>query len=82
MGNRRPAGPRRRRKRTHATGMYPLFPAVLLTDEGQSNALHGCTRVKPRVSACEPLCAIFLGEPCVYSISDVKANVSHLREDV
>ena len=36
----------------------------------------------PRVSPCVPLCAIFLGEPSVYSISDVKANVSHLREDV
>ena len=27
------------------------------------------------VSACKPLCAIFLREPSVYSLSSVKANV-------
>ena len=30
------------------------------------------------VSACEPLCAIFLGKPSVYPLSPVKANVGHL----
>ena len=30
------------------------------------------------VSACGPLCAIFLREPSVYSLSSVKANVGHL----
>ena len=29
------------------------------------------------VSACEPLCAIFLREPSVYPLSPVKANVGH-----
>ena len=32
--------------------------AFLLGDVGQSNVLHDCTRVKPRVSACKPMCAI------------------------
>ena len=34
----------------------------------------------PRVSPCEPLCAIFLREPSVYPLSGVKANVGHLCE--
>ena len=33
---------------------------------------------KASVSACEPLCAIFLREPSVYPLSLAKANVSHL----
>ena len=32
------------------------------------------------VSACEPLCAIFLRKPSVYPLSLVKANVGHLCE--
>ena len=35
---------------------------------------------KAPVSACEPLCAIFLREPSVYPLSPVKANVGHLWE--
>ena len=35
---------------------------------------------KARVSACEPLCAIFLRKPSVYPISGVKANVGRLCE--
>ena len=34
----------------------------------------------PRVSACEPLCAIFLRKASVYPLSPVKANVGHLCE--
>ena len=34
----------------------------------------------PLVSACEPLCAIFLREPGVYPFLPMKANVSHLWE--
>ena len=34
----------------------------------------------PPVSACEPLCAIFLRKPSVYPLSGVKANVGHLCE--
>ena len=33
-----------------------------------------------RVSACEPLCAIFLRKPSVYPLSLVKANVGRLWE--
>ena len=62
--------------------MHPLPPAVLLPNEGQSNAMHGYTRVKHRVSACKPLCAIFIEAPSVYSLSGVKTNVSHLWKDV
>ena len=58
--------------------MHPLPPAILLLDERRSNALHGYTRVKPRVSVRKALCAIFIREPSVYSISGVKANVRHL----
>ena len=35
---------------------------------------------KARVSACVPLCAIFLGKPSVYPLSPVKANVGRLCE--
>ena len=34
----------------------------------------------PRVSPCEPLCAIFLREPSVCPLSLVKANMGHLYE--
>ena len=34
----------------------------------------------PRVSPCEPLCAIFRRKPSVYPLSPVKANVGHLCE--
>ena len=34
----------------------------------------------PPVSACEPLCAIFLRKPSVYTLSPVKANVGRLWE--
>ena len=62
--------------------MHPLPPAVLLPDAERSNALYGYTRVKPRVSACKPLCVIFIEAPSVYSLSGVTTNVSHLWEDV
>ena len=35
---------------------------------------------KAPVSACVPLCAIFLGKPSVYPLSPVKANVGRLCE--
>ena len=35
---------------------------------------------KAPVSACKPLCAIFLRKPSVYTLSPVKANVGHLCE--
>ena len=34
----------------------------------------------PRVSPCEPLCAILLRKPSVYPLSPVKANVGRLWE--
>ena len=37
-------------------------------------------RGKTPVSACKPLCAIFLRKPSVYPLSGVKANVGHLCE--
>ena len=35
---------------------------------------------KAPVSACKPLCAIFLRRPSVYPLSPVKANVGRLWE--
>ena len=76
-----PAGPRRRRKRTHAIGVHPLPPAVLsvaisLVAKDRAVAEGG----KARVSACKPLCAILLRKPSVYPISPVKADVGRLCE--
>ena len=36
--------------------------------------------VSPRVSPCEPLCAIFIRKASVYPLSPVKANVGRLCE--
>ena len=38
----------------HAMGVYPLPLAIFLCEVGQSNVLHSCTRVKPRVSVSKP----------------------------
>ena len=80
-GSRSPARPRRRRKRTHAIGVHPLPPAVLsvtISLAAQDCAVAGGG--KAPVSACEPLCAIFLRKPSVYPLSPVKANVGRLCE--
>ena len=58
--SRSPAGPRRRRKRTHAVGVHPLPPAVLsvaIPLAAQDRAVAGGG--KAPVSPCVPLCAIF-----------------------
>ena len=76
-----PAGPRRRRKRTHAIGVHPLPPAFLLVTislAAQSPAV--AKGGKAPVSACEPLCAILLRKPSVYPLLLVKANMGHLCE--
>ena len=52
------------------------FPKRVKQSEG-SNSTPSET---PPVSACKPLCAIFLGKPSVYPLSPVKANVGHLCE--
>ena len=65
-----PAGLRRRRKRTHATGVHPLPPAVLCPNvRGVSETLRAAAGVKPCVSACKPLCAVFVRESRVYTLS-------------
>ena len=48
--------------------------------ESGSETLHTAARVKPRVSACKPLCAILLAKASVYPLSGMKANVSRLCE--
>ena len=71
------AGPRRRRKRTHATDVHPLSPAVLsaaISPAAQSRTV--AEGGKPPASPCEPLCAIFLRKPSVYPLSGLKANVA------
>ena len=80
-GSRSPAGPRHRRKRTHAIGVHPFSPVVLsvaILPAAQSRAVAGGG--KAPVSACKPLCAIFLRRPSVYPLSGVRANVSRLCE--
>ena len=80
-GSRSPAGPRHRRKRTHAIGVHPFSPVVLsvaILPAAQSRAVAGGG--KAPVSACKPLCAIFLRKPSVYPLSGVRANVSRLCE--
>ena len=66
-------------KRTHATGVHPLLPAVLavaISLAAQDRAVAGGG--KAPVSACGPLCAIFRREPSVCPLSLVKANVGRL----
>ena len=50
------------------------FRAISLAAQSRAVTEGG----KVPVSPCEPLCAIFLRKPSVYSISDVKANVKRL----
>ena len=52
------------------------FPKRVKQSEGRDSAPVG----NAPVSACKPLCAIFLREPSVYPFSSVKANVGHLWE--
>ena len=66
-------------KRTHATGMHPLSPAILsvaIPLAAQDHAVAGGG--KASVSPCEPLCALLLAEASVYPLSLVKANVGCL----
>ena len=52
------------------------FRAILLAAQSQAVIAEG----KAPVSACEPLCAIFLRKASVYPLSPAKANVGHLCE--
>ena len=61
--------------------------AVLIPGPGMFVNVRNAPRVviappseTPRVSPCEPLCAILLRKPSVYPLSPVKTNVSHLCE--
>ena len=61
--------------------------AVLIPGPGMLVNVRNALRVvipppseTPRVSPCEPLCAIFLRKPSVYPLSPVKANVGRLWE--
>ena len=52
------------------------FRAILLAAQSHAVPAEG----KAPVSACEPLCAIFLRKPSVYPLSPMKANVGRLWE--
>ena len=61
--------------------------AVLIPGPGMFVNVRNAPRVviaappeSPRVSPCEPLCAILLAKASVYPLSPVKANVSRLWE--
>ena len=69
-------------KRTHATDVHPLSPAVLSVTiplAVQDRAVAGGGKVP--VSACEPLCAILLAKASVYPLSSAKANVGRFAGD-
>ena len=51
-----------------------VFRAILLAAQDCAVTEGG----KTPVSACKPLCAIFLRKASVYPLSPVKANVGHL----
>ena len=59
------------------TSGHAGFPKRVERSEGSDS---GPVR-KARVSPCKPLCAIFLREPSVYSLSSVKANVGRFVDD-
>ena len=74
-----------------ASGQAPKAAkyAVLIPGSGRFVNVRNAPRVvieppseTPRVSACEPLCAILLAKVSVYALSPVKANVGHLCEKV
>ena len=50
------------------------FRAILLAAQSHAVPAEG----KAPVSACEPLCAIFLRKASVYPLSGVRANVGRL----
>ena len=61
--------------------------AVLIPGPGMFVNVRNAPRVviappseTPPVSACKPLCAIFLRRPSVYPLSGVRANVGRLCE--
>ena len=53
-------------------------PGMFVNVRNASRVVIAPPSETPRVSPCKPLCAIFLREPSVYSLSSVKANVSRL----
>ena len=61
--------------------MHPLPPAVLSVAISLSAQSHTVfAEGKAPVSACGPLCAIFLRKPSVYPFLPMKANVGRLCE--
>ena len=80
-GSRSPAGPRRRRKadtrhRRASASSGCSFGGNFAGNISRAVAGGG----KAPVSACVPLCAIFLREPSVYPLLPTKAGVGHLCE--
>ena len=74
-----PAGPRRRRKRTHATDVHPLSPAVLsaaISLAAQSPAVDEGGKT-PCFGVSAAVCDFSQRAECA-SISGVKANVGRL----
>ena len=69
------------------TGSRPKSGKVRRSDTRPGDVRERAVRVEgndsapsemPPVSACKPLCAIFLRKPSVYPLSGVKANVGRL----
>ena len=55
-------------------------PGMFVNVQYVSRVVIAAPSETPPLSACVPLCAIFLGKPSVYPLSPVKANVGHLCE--
>ena len=82
-GSRSPAGPRHRRKRTHAIGVHPFSPVVLsvaILPAAQDRAVAGGG--KAPVSPCDPLCAILLAKASVYPPQSLETNVAAFVPEV
>ena len=89
-GSRSPAGPRRLGTATRiSASLFRRLSAFFESTPGPGMFVNvrNAPRVviappseTPRVSLCEPLCAIFLRKPSVYPLSLVKANVGRLCE--
>ena len=60
----------------HPLSLAVLSVAILLTAQSLAVVEEG----NAPVSACKPLCAIFLRKPSVYPLSSVKANVGGLGQ--
>ncbi len=80
--SRSPAGPRRRRKRTHAIGVHPLPPAVLSVTISLATQSHAVSaeRKAPCFGACALVCDLSLKAECVPAFACKSERGPFVRE--